>query len=101
MLSYAPKSVAFEGGYFSEQDGGKFWMIELDGMPHAIILPTGKVARDWEKLYRSMNGLAAQEAFGNVFDLQPGGSLKIGSAARTRKLNEGGALLGQGTLSGI
>lgn len=98
---YKPTQGAFEAGYFTEQDNGKFWLIDLPDAEYAAILPNGKVARDWEKLYRAMNGMQAQSVFGDVFDIAPGGRLKITAIARVAMSGAGSSLLEKGQLSGI
>lgn len=99
--TYSPTIAEFEGASFRQNEGGKFWLVEIEGANDALVFPIGKVARDWEKLYRAMNGLAAQDTFGLVFDVRPGGRLKIEVPALSARLGKGGALLQKGIMSGI
>lgn len=101
LQSHNPVIVAFEHGRFVEQESGQFWLIEDERGESSLVIPSGKVARDWEKLYRSMGGLTAKQTFEEVFDLEDGSSLLITNAAKAETLRVGGRLVEMGRMKGL
>lgn len=101
VAKFSPSTVAFAAQHFSENESGKFWLIVGQDGHRALVVPSGKVAREWEKLYRAMNGMQAQEALGGVFDIAPGGRLKVDAAAIAVNTSGAFALSQNGRISGI
>lgn len=101
VAKYQPLTVAFSAGGFSETESGNFWLVAVPNSQECVVLPSGKVARDWEKLYRAMNGMQAQQSLGEVFDVAAGGQLKVEAAARALQTNGSATLVRKGHLIGI
>ena len=100
--SYKPKTFAIQNGEFIENLEGPFWIIEIpDSGPSCLILPSGKVTKDWDKFYRSMQGLKAKDDLSDVFEIAEAGHLSVSDPA-IGSLNAAHiTLLQKGKLAGI
>ena len=100
--SYEPKSFAIRSGEFIENSEGPFWIIDI---PHSqsscLILPSSKVAKDWDKFYRSMQGLKAQSDLSDVFEISEAGHLSLLDPAIGSRSGNYISLVEKGKLAGI
>ncbi|WP_252259506.1 hypothetical protein [Erythrobacter aurantius] len=101
VRKYSPVAVTHDAGRVVEQENGQFWLVRTARNTDCILVPIGKIAREWEKLYRSMNGLTAKQTFGDVFELVPGGNFRVLEPALADPLSHGGAIKQLGKLQGI
>lgn len=74
---FHPEVFSYQNGSFHNDPEGNLWVIRLGTEGSHLIMPSGKVARDWDKLYRKLQGMTAKNEFGELFDFTEGGYLKL------------------------
>lgn len=98
---FHPKVCSFESGEFRENPDGNLWVIKVGGNSDLLVVPIGKVARDWDKLYRKMQGMTAKSEFGDLFAFTEGGRFKLEAPARAADRFGRIELTAKGHLTGI
>lgn len=98
---WVPKAASLEGDTIKLDDRGPLWLVR-SGLSYAAVLPGGDVLRQWEKLYKPVDGMTAKNLLSSLYQMDAGTTLMVQVVALARfETNETLELAERGKLTGV